>query len=273
MSIPWCRSPYDKGGRLYAPSRKLRNLCLPDLEPITFGSLWLWMHEVHDAKKAPIHTIVCGSARPSDMDEPVIAAMLLENETYRAKTLAVAERLTNVMKETLGASWMDSWHVGLPNCYETKQGTNISHFVWLYNVIKSYGMVDFAIDRYSCCEANKTKWDENLSYWENVGKLGSIGWGYVPGNSIDPGHDYSDELKECPPENVPVIAEALEFVHKTCGKEGKQSKRDPDYETAYDMRPWTVSTKQSSSLKDFYVAWFFIDTHLIFTHFSFLGFS
>lgn len=64
-------SAYDKGGRLYAPSNKLRSLCLPDMEPITYGSIWLWHHALHDPENASIHTLVVGAARPSDLDQPV----------------------------------------------------------------------------------------------------------------------------------------------------------------------------------------------------------
>lgn len=158
-------SPYDKGGRLYAPSRKLRDLCLPDLEPITFGSQWLWTHEEHDAARAPIHTIVCGSGRPSDMDEPVIAAMLLEHEETRKKITKVSKRLNEAMVEAVGKKWMNTWYEGLPDCYEAKDATNISGIVWCYNLIKAYGLVDFARERYSCLEGNKSKWDPSLSYW------------------------------------------------------------------------------------------------------------
>ncbi len=57
-------SAYDKGGRLYAPSKKLRSLTLPELEPIHFGSLWLWYHEKTDEEHCPVHTFTVGAARP-----------------------------------------------------------------------------------------------------------------------------------------------------------------------------------------------------------------
>jgi len=35
-------SPFDKGGALYKPSKRLQNLCNPEMEPIEFGAAWLW---------------------------------------------------------------------------------------------------------------------------------------------------------------------------------------------------------------------------------------
>ena len=234
-------SPYDKGGRLYAPSRKLRNLCLPDLEPITFGSLWLWMHESHDKMGAPIHTIVCGSARPSDMDEPVIAAMLLSDKNVQGKTLAVTQRLNRAMEDAVGKKWMKNWFVGLPDCFEAKNATYFSCIVWLYNLIKGFGMVDFAVERYASYEGNLAKWDQNMSYWDNVGKIGSIGWGYMPGCAVVPGVNYEECLEACPKDNRETILNALEFVHSTVANNKIGTGRSLDCETAYDMRPWTVS--------------------------------
>ena len=69
-------SPYDKVGRLHAPSDKLRDLTLPEFEPIEFGSLRLWHHSRMDtvAQSQP-HNIVCSAARPSDLDQPIYAAL------------------------------------------------------------------------------------------------------------------------------------------------------------------------------------------------------
>ena len=69
-------SPYDKGGRLHAPSDKLRDLTLPKFEPIEFGSLRLLYHSRMDtvAQSQP-HTIVCSAARPSDLGQPIYAAL------------------------------------------------------------------------------------------------------------------------------------------------------------------------------------------------------
>jgi len=76
---------------------------------------------------------------------------------------------------------------------------------------------------------------------DNVNKIGRIGWGYVPGTSIDMKEDYTGELSKCPAENILTISEALAFVHSKCADEFKNEPRDPGCETAYDMRPWTVS--------------------------------
>jgi len=100
-------SPYDKGGRLYAPSNKLRDLTLPEFEPIEFGSLWLWHHSRMDtvAQSQP-HTIVCGAARPSDLDQPIYAALNVHDSQTASNVDAVATRLKQAMVQELGARTM-----------------------------------------------------------------------------------------------------------------------------------------------------------------------
>ena len=72
VAIRWITKPGGhQRGQLHAPTKKLRSLTLPDLEPISYGTLWLWHHEHHDQDRTHIHTIVCGAARPSDLDQPM----------------------------------------------------------------------------------------------------------------------------------------------------------------------------------------------------------
>ena len=61
----------------------MRSLTLPEFEPMAYGSLWLWSQQQqqqhqgndHDTDVPMIHTLVCGAARPSDLDQPVVAAL------------------------------------------------------------------------------------------------------------------------------------------------------------------------------------------------------
>ena len=82
----------------------------------------------------------------------------------------------------------------------------------------------------------------------------SAGW--MPGTAIDMETlDYTDDLVNCPEENKERLLEALRFVHKWASsskkkneledegekKEEKEEESIPlEWETAYDMRPWTA---------------------------------
>jgi predicted aldo/keto reductase-like oxidoreductase len=124
-------SPYDKGGRLYAPSIKLRQLTLPEMEPIVYGTLWHWAHPTLymqqrysqeppvDAYILPeIHTISCGAARPSDLDQIAYATHLWthHHETTVKKLLTVQQRIFDEQVRVLGKDWLEKWFIGLPNC-------------------------------------------------------------------------------------------------------------------------------------------------------------
>ena len=58
-------SPNDKGGKLYEPSDKMRELCAP-LTPMQFNALYC-------LSRPQVHTLSCGANRPDDFDEQVRA--------------------------------------------------------------------------------------------------------------------------------------------------------------------------------------------------------
>jgi hypothetical protein len=165
-------SPYDKGGKLYAPSKKLRSLTLPDLEPIQYGSLWCFHLADLDEAQASAHTIVCGAARPSDLDEPAYAAYLYGNKREESllKVKNVAARLRQAQIDTLGEEWLDSWHKGLPNCNGDDKIYAFGQMVWLHNIIKAWGLYEFAKDRYGSFDGNTKSFDPALSNEENIQK-------------------------------------------------------------------------------------------------------
>ena len=181
-------SAFDKGGRLYAPSYLSRELTLPEMEPMEYGAAWLWHHhDVHrrggeegvvdDATHAPVHTIVCGAARPSDLDQPVLAALRSITENGRADFEAVRSRIGERTKRVLGEGWASSWHVGLPNYTQSiDRGFQIGNMVWLYNVIRVYGMLNYARDRYATMIGNSSKWDPNKTWRENVFASPGFNW-------------------------------------------------------------------------------------------------
>lgn len=234
-------SPYDKGGRLYAPSKKLRSLTLPDLEPIHYGSLWLF-HLEHLDSSLVAHTIVCGAARPSDLDEPAYAAYLFANQKEESlqKVRNVAKRLQEAEIEALGEDWVHSWYKGLPNCHGDDQIHPFGQMVWLHNIIKAWGLWDFAKDRYATFDGNTKGWDPNLSNEENIQKK-YIMYGYMPGVAYEEGKDYSEVLVNVPEGNKEKVLEAIRFTHKYCSSTVTDRGDIPDeWQTAYDMRPWTA---------------------------------
>ena len=244
-------SPYDKGGRLYAPSNLIREIMLPDMEPMEYGSLWLWNHGAD--------TIVCGAARPSDLDQPVLAAIRSTSQKAKEDLEVVSRRIQERSDRVLGKDWATSWHMGLPNYSQSEQrGFQIGNIVWLYNTILMYGLLDFAKDRYGTLTGNSKRWDANKTWKENV--FANPGFNWMPGCAYDPMFDdYTSELKDVPEQNLPRVLEAMKFVHKWCGGEKdaantKDEKKETDdvgeedavsavpleWQTAYDMRPWTA---------------------------------
>jgi len=229
---------------LYAPSHLSRELMLPEMEPMQYGSSWLWYHEKH-CKGAPIHTIVCGAARSSDLDQPVIAALLSTKDETKEDFEVVSRRIQERKDRVLGKDWAATWHVGLPNYSQSQRhGFQIGNMVWLYNVIHLYGMLDFAKDRYATLVGNSAKWDEEKTWKENV--FANPGFNWMPGCGYEEDFDYSSDLKDVPEKNKARVLEAMKFVHEWCSKSNDEKKDEEkkkiplEWQTAYDMRPWTA---------------------------------
>lgn len=209
-------------------------------------------------RPAPIHTIGCGAARPSDLDQPVIAALRSRTAEAEEDFAVVSRRIQERKDRVLGKEWAATWQVGLPNYSQSQErGFQIGNMVWLYNVIKVYGMLDFARDRYATLVGNSKKWDVEKTWKENVFAGPAFHW--MPGCGYDPSHDYTADLKDVPEENKARVLEAMEFVHDWCCPEKAKSmaleacadeKKEDDgeamkvipleWQTAYDMRPWTA---------------------------------
>ena len=211
-------SPYDKGGMLYKPSRKLRGLTLPDLEPIQYGTLWLMCHEHMDEKNAPIHTMSIGAARPRDLDDPIIAAHMYakRRDEVLVRVQNVAKRLHDAHVKALGEEWTQNWHKGVPNCLTENDAYEFGQIVWCHNLIKAFGMLDYSKDRYAMFDKNMGGWDFKLSNEENIKKI-RIGWGYCPGISTpsDVGVDYASLLPDVPESNRAKVLEAIEFLYSS----------------------------------------------------------
>jgi predicted aldo/keto reductase-like oxidoreductase len=132
-------SPSDKGGMLYKPTDKLRQLTAP-LHPIVFNDLWC-------LDRPEIHTLSVGAARPTDFDEHLEAVKLYEQ---RKELIApIVERLEAEMREVAGSLFVADHHENLPQWEETPGEVNIPIILWLLNLSKTFDMVEYGQMRYN----------------------------------------------------------------------------------------------------------------------------
>ena len=132
-------SPNDKGGKLYDPPQKLRELCAP-LTPMQFNDLYF-------LARNEVHTLSCGAARPTDFDEHVAALKYYDNipETISA----IEKRLRDEMERTLGRDWCEHWFEGLPEYVDVPGEINISEILRLWMHAKSLDLVSWGKMRYN----------------------------------------------------------------------------------------------------------------------------
>jgi len=132
-------SPNDKGGKLYAPPRKLVDLCQP-LSPMQFNALYC-------LNRPQVHTLSCGAAKPSDFDEHIAA---LEQYDRIAEAVAPIEaRLREEMASALGRDWCDRWHENVPEYLDVPGSINVLEIIRLWTYAKSLNMVDWGKMRYN----------------------------------------------------------------------------------------------------------------------------
>lgn len=184
-------SPNDKGGLLYKPSEKLRELCAP-LDPMVFNGLFCLSHP-------QVHTLSCGVSRPEDFTVHMDTVAKLDHA--KDEIAPVIARLEAAMIETHGAAWMDTWRQGLPTWEHTPGEINIPVIMGLRNLALAFDMVDYAKMRY------------NL--------LGS-GGSWFPGKMAENAeeHDFSACLKESP--NAGKIPGYLAEAHELLKGEKKE---------------------------------------------------
>jgi predicted aldo/keto reductase-like oxidoreductase len=137
-------SPTDKGGRLYAATDKLRALTAP-LSPMAFNDLWC-------LTRMDVHTLSLGAAAPSDFDAHIEALALL-SDAPRLLPPIVA-RLEAAYADALGADFARRWSEGLPEWTEIPGKVNVRRILWLYNLVRAYGLIHFAQERYISMSAD-----------------------------------------------------------------------------------------------------------------------
>jgi predicted aldo/keto reductase-like oxidoreductase len=132
-------SPNDKGGKLYAPPRKLVDLCQP-LSPMQFNALYC-------LNRPQVHTLSCGAAKPGDFEEHIAA---LGQYEHISKTIAPIEaRLRAEMANSLGQNWCNRWHQNLPEYLDIPGSINVLEILRLWTFAKSLDLVDWGKMRYN----------------------------------------------------------------------------------------------------------------------------
>lgn len=132
-------SPNDKGGKLYAPPKKLVDMCAP-LTPMQFNSLYC-------LARPQVHTLSCGAAKPSDFDDHVAG---LAHYDRAAEVIAPIEaRLRAEMLRVLGDDWCRRWFEGLPSYVDVPGEINVSEILRLWTYAKSLDLVDWGKMRYN----------------------------------------------------------------------------------------------------------------------------
>jgi predicted aldo/keto reductase-like oxidoreductase len=137
-------SPTDKGGRLYAPSEKLRKLTAP-LSPMAFNDLWCLTN-------LDAHTLSLGAAVPSDFDAHVEALALLDDAPRLLPPIVA--RLEAAYADALGADFARRWSQGLPEWTELPGKINVRRILWLHNLVRAYDLLHFAQERYIAMSPN-----------------------------------------------------------------------------------------------------------------------
>lgn len=141
-------SPSDKGGKLYAPPARLRELCAP-LSPIQWNNLWCLAHP-------EIHTLSIGAAHPGDFDEHVAS---LEHYDRAAEISAPIEAgLRAEMEHILGADWCARWPDGLPTYLDVPGQINVQEIVRLFTYACGLGLVDWGKMRYNLLGGPGAHW-------------------------------------------------------------------------------------------------------------------
>ncbi|WP_145447282.1 aldo/keto reductase [Mucisphaera calidilacus] len=132
-------SPTDKGGQLYAPPDKLRELCEP-LDPMVFNDLFC-------LARTQVHTLSLGAARPSDYDAHMEAVGLLD----RADELVtpIVRRLENAMHEAIGATSPEAWSEMVPDDRLGPSGLNLQTILWLRNLAVGWDLVNYGKMRFN----------------------------------------------------------------------------------------------------------------------------
>lgn len=132
-------SPNDKGGMLYKPSEKLRQLCEP-LSPMAFNNLYC-------LARNEVHTLSIGAARPEDFDEHIASLAFYDKAAQTAAPIEA--RIREEMAFVLGDDWCEGWWKHLPEFHQLPNQINLLEILRLWTFAKSLDLVEFGKMRYN----------------------------------------------------------------------------------------------------------------------------
>ena len=132
-------SPNDKGGMLYQPPERLRQLTSP-LSPMAFNTLFC-------LRRPEIHTLSIGAARPSDFDEHVAAVQKLPEISDLLPPIETC--LQKCRQEAMPEPWGSSWDQGLPHWSQSPGQANLREILRLHNLALAYDLVEYGKMRYN----------------------------------------------------------------------------------------------------------------------------
>lgn len=129
------------------------------MTPIEFALLSAWKHFGH-------HTASVSFGRPADIEDALVAARMFEQKGIDDELKAADQRMQLQMEKELGKDWKKKGLLNLPSCEEEiTNGTAMGHVLWLYNLMKSFGMYDFCATRYK--NLLKCAWNDKKTFEYN----------------------------------------------------------------------------------------------------------
>jgi uncharacterized protein len=137
-------SPNDKGGQLYKPPQKLRDLCDP-LDPMVFNGLFC-LANPH------VHTLSCGAAKPDDFDLHIRG--LEHYEKAEEITRPIVEKIRAEVASVIDPHWFDEWHHSIPAWQKLPQQINVLDTLRLWTWAKAIDLTAFGKWRYNMLSAD-----------------------------------------------------------------------------------------------------------------------
>jgi predicted aldo/keto reductase-like oxidoreductase len=158
-------SPTDKGGKLYEPPAKLRELCAP-LSPIQFNDLYC-------LARPEVHTLSIGAARPEDFDEHI--STLAHYDRAAEVVAPVKQRLCDEIARVHGVEWAQEWDRDLPNYQDVPGEVNVQEIVRLWHFAKALDLTDWARMRYNLM-GNAGHWfpGKNAASFDKAGLITAL---------------------------------------------------------------------------------------------------
>lgn len=236
-------SPIDKGGYLQCPSAAVARTIGSKISPITFALMTDW-------KTFGFHTASVGFGRPTDVDEAAEAASLFNDKETLLEVEAASKKLKALAKDKLGEEWYEKGLLDIPSFYKKETGgIAIGHILWLHNVVSAYGLYDFAKQRYSSLESQRSSaWSAKRTNEENIEKMEDTN----PGFSFDPNFDLTEALSKH--HNPKLAMEKLAEAHSWLSKESptltEEELKSRGWNKAYDLQTWNIFPGTDISLKD-----------------------